>query len=485
MDERERIQHLRRIKVIVTEIFMFISVICLVVFLTLVVTGYSFNLKKLGGQGEVIERTGLIQISSLPTGATITIDGGIPLLLRTNASRALGVGEHEILLSREGYGEWKKTVSLKEGMMYRVNYPRLFLEEREAEKVTTLEGLSATSVAPNMEKMIALANGKFYLYSLNETKSTIEALEVLNGDKVVEKIESFEEIEWGGNSERLLAKINGKYGVLSVKKTAEVVFLDEIWKELKVSKVRLESEAGDKLIVLDEAGELREIDLKSKKISEVLLKGVLGFDNDGEDVVYIRKRSDEEMKAKAEDEEETEKSRYTLEAYQIGAEESYLIAELSDEKPKISTMKYFNDNLCAVVSGGKIEVYASEEWPGEDFEMEKVFEGEIGFEAKELLKRGKGMAFSIRGVNGEELVYDVEAEKMIKVELSTTNGWVDEFLRFELGEEGEMSVVDYDGLNKRKLVEKGVNGKQKIVVSGNNKWLYYFKGETLTRERII
>ena len=87
MEEQERIQRRQHIRLIVTEILMFVVVIFLVIFLTLVVMGYSFNLRGIGGQGEVVERTGLVQISSVPAGATITIDGGAPLLLRTRAHR--------------------------------------------------------------------------------------------------------------------------------------------------------------------------------------------------------------------------------------------------------------------------------------------------------------------------------------------------------------------------------------------------------------
>jgi len=87
MDEQEKLERLREIRLIVTEILMFLAVVVLVGFLTLIVTGHSFNLKKFGSEGEIFERTGLVQISSVPTGATIAIDGEIPLMLRTNGSR--------------------------------------------------------------------------------------------------------------------------------------------------------------------------------------------------------------------------------------------------------------------------------------------------------------------------------------------------------------------------------------------------------------
>ena len=75
LDERELEARRQHRRVILTEILMSVTVLVLVGFLTLVVMGYSFNLREIGGTGEVVERSGLVQVSSVPTGATIYIDG--------------------------------------------------------------------------------------------------------------------------------------------------------------------------------------------------------------------------------------------------------------------------------------------------------------------------------------------------------------------------------------------------------------------------
>ncbi|MBQ3294851.1 PEGA domain-containing protein, partial [Candidatus Saccharibacteria bacterium] len=193
MDEREHIQKLRRLKVIITEVLMVIATILLVVALTFVVMGYSFNLCEFArGGGEVIERTGLLQIASLPTGATIGIDGGTPLLLRTNASRTVVSGEHEITLTKDGYDSWKKVVNVSEGMMYRLNYPRLFLLEREEEEILDLKGYTFISVAPSKTKILFGKEGKLYVATL-VAKPVVKELAA-----VAQKIETFEEIGWSG-----------------------------------------------------------------------------------------------------------------------------------------------------------------------------------------------------------------------------------------------------------------------------------------------
>ena len=94
------------------------------------------------------------------------------------------------------------------------------------------------------------------------------------------------------------------------------------------------------------------------------------------------------------------------------------------------------------------------------------------------------MVVAISGNEGQEMVFDAEAMKLVKLEIGKENGWIDEFLRYEVGEGGEVFAVDYDGLNKRELVKKDVDMKYGVYISGNNKWLYYFSGETLIRERV-
>ena len=500
LDERERLARQQHRRLIFTETLMFLSVVLLVGFLTLVVMGYSFNLREIGGPGEVVERSGLVQISSLPTGATIYIDGEAPLLLSTNASRTMLAGEHEISLARGGFDGWKKTINVTEGMIYRLNYPRLFKEDREKEDVVAFAEtadaavteaaptgkVSFVTTSPNNERMILVQGGVMYMLNLNENKPEQKALALTDANGNVVKITTVAGAEWSGNSERLLAKVNEKWAVIDVRNVKETVWLDEILvkdateqgskcdesagascAKMAISDIKFESEAGDRLLILNEKKALFEVGVRDKKLSEVLREGVVRFDNDAEKVVFL-----------------DEKGR--LMAYRVGEEEAYLVAEVG-KGAKLATMKYFQESYVGVVSEGKFVVYRKLGWVAGDEEMEKVFEEEVGFEVASLKKRGKGMVFELVGVNGEDEVFDIEAMKTAKVDAAGA-AWVDEYLRYRL-KEGELSVLDYDGLNERALVESGVLSGRKVVISGNNRWLYYFakdeKGtEKLVREKI-
>ncbi len=206
-DDHKRIRRKRAIRVMITEILMFFSVIILVVFLTLIVLGYNFNIKKIGTE-ELIERAGLVQVSSVPSGATVSVDGEEgDLFSRTNFSKTLGVGEHSITLTREGYDSWTRKVKIKEGLLFRLTYPRLFLKEREKEEILELDEGEEVEFLKNGRYLIiteradeeSSSRAKRYL-DLNENKPSFK--EVKASD-----LEDESEIK----QERRLAKIKEKF----------------------------------------------------------------------------------------------------------------------------------------------------------------------------------------------------------------------------------------------------------------------------------
>ena len=522
MDEQEKIEKRAHIRLIITEALMFLAVLFLVGFLTLIVMGYSFNLKELGGSGEVVERSGLVQISSLPTGATIYIDGEAPLLLSTNASRTMLAGEHEISLAKGGFDGWKKTIKVTEGMMYRLNYPRLFKEEREKEEVirfykpaetedrtdkaddedtvkTYAGKISFVRVSPNNERMLIVLDGSFYMINLNDNKPALKALEIPNKDgSSVVKITTIESAEWSGNSERMLAIVNGEWAVLNVRDPKDTLWISKLIDKDAIRDIKIESEIGDRLLVLTKAGELVELNVRDKKISEALVRNVDKFDNDGDRVVYLTKQKTEPSEETLISESTSAGTEWQVRAYRVGDSESYVVKRFELEQDeelggvKIATMRYFQESYVGIARGVDFEVYSKTGWMTSDEEMEKVFDEKEGFDIVRLKKRGKGMVFEMMGDDGETAVFDIEAMATTKVDAKNT-GWVDEYMRFRLVD-GKMSVLDYDGLNERTLVKSCVMSGRAVVISGNGRYLYYFSNtakdaeddakEALIRERI-
>ncbi len=524
---------------------MFLSVLVLVGFLTLVVMGYSFNLSGIGGPGEVVERSGLVQVSSIPTGAAIYIDGESPLLLSTNASRVMLAGEHEISLQKDGFTLWTKRINVTEGLMYRLNYPRLFKTEREANEVLTflskakltdevvlesnetavksseiepLGEVKFVTISPNNEWMIVLQGGVLYSINLNDNKPMRTVVELSNEEGSLEIIDSVTNAAWSGNSERLLAKVNEKWVVINIRDKRDTVWLgsildmgvtkavanleeteitadDIVQEKVLISDIKFESEAGDRLLILSNKKDLIELNVRDRKLSDILLADVERFDNDGERIVYLTHKINEPIEDELRENILAEKEdSWQVRAFRVGDEESYLVKEfelLDGEelgKVTLAVMRYFQEVYIGIARGERFTILSKTGWVVMDEDMKEVFNEEVGFSIDRIKKRGKGMVFEFKSGEGETKIFDIEALNAIAVD--TTNcGWVDEYLRFRLDPEtGKLSVLDYDGLNERVLIEEGVMSGRTVVISGNNKYLYYFvkteDGERLIRERI-
>ena len=85
MDAESRARR-QSFRVIFSEIIMVITVIVTVVILALLVSGYWLN------SNFELERQGMLQINSIPTGASVEVDGDAPWFQRTNTSKVLSSG---------------------------------------------------------------------------------------------------------------------------------------------------------------------------------------------------------------------------------------------------------------------------------------------------------------------------------------------------------------------------------------------------------
>ena len=130
--DRERKKRIQTIKLIITEILMVVTVVAAVIILTFVAMGYNVN-----KDGDLAQ-SGLLQIKSIPTGATVAIDGG-NVSAKTNTSKMLSAGEHSLKLTKDGYDSWSKDIDSKSGWLLKLDYTRLFLKNRTIEKVREYE----------------------------------------------------------------------------------------------------------------------------------------------------------------------------------------------------------------------------------------------------------------------------------------------------------------------------------------------------------
>ncbi len=462
--DAEKFKKRQSLKVIISEAIMVLAVIGTVIVLALVVSGYWLN------SDFEVERQGMVQVSSIPTGADLDIDGSSSWLQRTNTSKVLSSGEHTITISKDGYDSWSKTINISEGYLYRLHYPRLFLQDRETEKVFDATGSTLASISPDYGKLLLaddttewqvinlnadiLEPKKLNLSDFLSGASLAEGAsvglftgEILSADwdrggsHVLFKIKAEEKTEW------VLVDVNNAKNSINLTKEFGADF----------SEVEILDNSSSNLLVIQD-GNLRKIDVSGRVISAVLASNVNDFDHYENEVVFSAAN---------------EQGRYTVGWFSIGGDE---IKELEtvDQPIRVLISKFYDEMYITTLQEQYIAVYKK-------VDFEPVSSYELSF-APTIMKTGHDGEFVTMNDGTKIATLDMEAKVVREWSVEGNNfDWIDNDMIYTVAN-GELIVYDFDGYNRRSIA-KNVSNRFPVAIT-DNKWLYYFSDGELTREKL-
>lgn len=457
LEKRAKLQSLR---VIISETIMVIAVIITVVVLALVVSGYWLN------SDFEVERQGMLQIYSIPTGASVAVDGDAPWFQRTNTSKVLSSGEHTITLTKDGYDSWSKTVSISEGLLYRLHYPQLFLQNRKEEVIYDATATTFATVSPN-RKLILLANRatNWTLLNLdadNPKPTTIDVSKVFSAVSMASGASSglftgeILSAEWDQANEHILLNIGADSGsewaLLNVKQPADSINLTREFAS-NFSSIKIFDNSANNLLAVRN-GNLHKINVGSRQISAVLIEKIGNYDFYESEIIYI--------------------SDGQIILTKLNDESPSILGEVSSDSARILLGKFYDNNYIFVIDDGTLSVYQKENFS-------EVFTTKLEF-APEQVKIGyHGMFVSLNSGN-RFATLDMESMTMRNWNTDSAYfGWLSSYMLYSVND-GKLCVYDFDGLNRRELATN-VSGRFPAVIT-NNKWLYYFSDDTIIREKI-
>lgn len=509
-EERERQKRRQMISVVIAEVGMFLAVIAIVVVATLAAMGFFVT-----PEG-TIEQTGLAQIHSIPTGASVELDGGV-LFSRTNLTRSLTPGEHSLKLTRDGYDTWEKTIKMQSGVLIRLYYPRIFLTNRTPEMMGRL-GQDLEFFEPSVDYSYILYmvknSPKWQLLNIrgDEAKTTtLDLTEVLPGveKNVFEGEISF--LKWSKNSDRVLIR-----AVASEATEWILVDLRDVKKSLNLTRtfglnftdVEMIDDSATQLFALENQ-QLRKINIAEQAVSRVLLSGVEDFAAEGSNIMYVMVSG------------EGEKRQRVIGVYKDGERGGTTIAKIgADDRAKVMLTKYYDEDYMAFAINNKVTVYYGtlpsyrENVADTDFLNFKVLlDAEpISITPREMSVSEEGEYLAMN--DGKKFaVVDFEMGDLHEYETTVdTVNWLNESMMFATVQD-KLEVWDFDYTNRRVMVDfdniksedeietKAVEGlnpvttwskvpvaNYPVTISNNNKWLYYVansNGElVLYREKV-
>lgn len=496
------------IKVVLAEISMVLAVVVIVVMATLSAMGFFVS-----GDGN-IEQSGLAQIHSMPTGAVVELDGNV-LFSRTNLSRTMPEGEHQLKISRDKYDSWENVIKMKPGILLRLYYPRLFLLNRVAETVRDFEQELEFYQPSTDRTSIIYATKDATIWNLLDVRgddvktTTLDMAEVLPGmdEEKQQFTGKIEELRWSESGDHLLVKVS--YGeqkdwvLINVKDLKQSLNLTKTF-GMDFAQVEMADDSVGKLFVLENK-HLRRIDTAGQQISRVILDNVASFENHESNIVYV---STPEKNAKGAEERQIG----TYRDGEKGGVKLVTVGGATQVQAQIANyygddyVGYLIDNRLTVLVG-TLPTYGE---TGADLsvltELWKNYELEF---APKSFGVSPGDGYFWLRVDENVAVASFETEEIYQYVVAGVPKWLDGDMFYAV-EEDSLRVWDYDNTNLRTLVAtkkyKDLSGlenekldvttfteyklaKCPVVLANNDKWLYYLVddgdgGMNLVREKV-
>ena len=464
----DRAKRRQSLKIIASETIMVISVIFMVVVLAFLVSGYWIN------SDFKLERHGLLQVSSTPTGADVDIDGDSPWLQRTNTSKVLSAGEHTVTLTKDGYDSWSRTVNISEGLLYRLHYPRLFLQNSTPEEILDTSNYTFRSFSPDGGRLLLVDGFTTWQlvelgdYALKTTPLDVSSLFPASMTQDSETIASSEilSLDWDQDNSHVLVSMQlnntTEWLLLDIRDTAKNINLTELFEQDFSTIQILDHSANNLLALIDDS--LYKIDVSGHSLSPALAQGVTYFDHyDTNEVIFSA--TDTEPNSTA--------------SYYVGVikpSDGEIVKLLNTVSPAQAVITKFYDNkYLTVLQDNTVSLYAFDT-------LDKKSDYNLDF-TPTAVKAGHGGEFVTMYSGSQIATLDMEAESVTEWFADATDfSWMDSDMIYAIDDHNDLIVYDFDGLNRRTIAQYAAIGSPATITA--NKWLHYFSNGYLMRKTI-
>lgn len=466
---------------------MCLSIVALVIVLLFIILGYRFN--RSDGR---IEQGGLLQFDTRPSGADVAING-TSLGSRTASKATVGAGDHYVTMSRAGYRQWQKSVTVAPGKVVWLDYPRLIPNEVKTENVTSFSRISK-SIASLDNKWIAAkedpGSPSINLVDISREvvkQSVLELPSTSFTAPAAGKTQSFNLETWDPTNRYILVKHIYDDGALEwlVVDSENVAQTVNLTKLLNVAMTKvIFSGASSNTLYVQIAGDVRKLEIAAATLSRPLVSNVAEFSvYDRSSLVYATGLVPDT------------KSR-SVGYYEDGADKPHVLRTYADDGAtplKVAINKYFNEPYVAIAYGELVEVWRGR-LPTNDANVTQMI-SETSFAqpggAQYLDIRNTGR-FIVAQKGNEFQVYDIELKQVTKTTLKNASepsvklGWLDGYYAWsDLG--GMLRMYEFDGANQHDIMS--VMPGQSATLALNGAFLYGFTSADngtahLTRARL-
>ena len=481
----KKIERARRL---LLSVGMILLILVGVTTIVLIISGYQYDTQS--GQ---VEQGALLQYETQPIGATVTVDGRV-LSGKTPTKSSVLAGTHTVVMTKDGYQPWTKTINVKAGTLTWLDYARLVPTKLPVTSVVSFAKVSNT---------LASTQGQTLLIQPDQTSPVLTLVDLSNDSTPQSTItlpvslyseastpgmsHSFRLDQWDSAGRYVL--IQHSYGdksewiELDTKNVSASINVTKLF-DISITSAVFSGTSGSTLFVLNKT-DIRKLDLSAATISRSLVPNVTSFSVYDSDIIsYVGTDA-------------TDSSKRVVGVYRDGDSAPHILRTITSDASvplHIATSRYFNNDYVAISEGSKVDVlYGS--YPSSPSDEGKSL---LAYDSFDLAQNVNQLSFSPKGYyvlaqNGAAFAgYDIEHKTtgMSSIAATTTEvrplQWLDNSYIWSDGD-GQLTIREFDGTNTH-TINTSLFG-QTATLTKDGKYIYSIgktsTGYQLQRVRII
>ncbi|MDK2899034.1 MAG: hypothetical protein PWQ10_221 [Patescibacteria group bacterium] len=456
------------IKLIMIYIVMGFVIFSIVTLIFMFVLGYRFDRNK--GQ---IEQYSFLQFDSSPTGATVTVNGNL-ISAKTPNKTSVSAGTYNVVMQREGYEDWSKTVDVKTATLVWLNYALFVPKKIKVEPVIKYDAVYSSLASPDNRNMIIQKQSGIPNFDLiNLDSSTVRSFELTIPNTAYSEPDTvgvshvFDVVKWDSGERYVLIKhtYDDKVEWL-VMDTQNVSLTKNITKlfNIAINDIYFSGTNGNDFYV-SISGNLRKLNLSANTMSRVIASNVINFSvyDESSIVTYISSGTGDNR---------------MIGLYHDNDEATYILRTIAnkDISLKVATAHYFNEDY-VVISENKIVDILSGSYPSDSNKNVDSLTSIGSFESKHDIET---LSFSPSGEyilvqSGSYFVsYDLEYQIITESEVDGTGDvssfkWLDDSYIWS-DRDNNLTIREFDGKNVHSI--NSVLSGQSVALAYNKHFLY-------------
>ncbi len=457
------------IKTLLIYVVMTLAVITIVTFIFFFVLGYRFNVD----DGR-IEQYAFLQFDSKPTGAIVAVDGQA-VNSKTPNKLAVREGQHDVVISKDGYQSWHKTVNVKAGTITWLSYGLLMPVSTNIESLANYVSVYSTLTAPKGNNMLVQEQANvptFDLIDLNSdtiksTKLTIP-VNIYSQSGVAGLDHTFKVIKWDDGGRYVLVYhtygVNNEWLVMDTKDVAATKNITRLL-SVSISSINFSGTSGNDFYALN-SGDIRKLDLSAGTMSKPLVSNVSSFDVYNSNIItYVGI-------------DVSGTGNQTVGIYREGDSNQHILrtATSVDSVLRIATAHYYNDNYIAISDGKKVDILNGN-YPNtvaDNLTSMKLFASFSTTEDISTLSFSPTGEYVLVQSGSYFASYDLEHKNFVSSSIDGAGEvsqlkWLDDCYLWS-DRDGKLVIREFDGANAHNLGNVAVGQDVSLVSSG--KYLY-------------